>query len=95
MKQMLFYAVGLFSFCFTNAQDYLNVMTFNVRYNNPRDSLDAWPYRKDFVASQILFHEAHIIGVQEVLYDQMQDLQQRLTRYRYVGVGREDGKQKG
>ncbi len=73
----------------------LNVMSFNIRYNTARDSMDAWPYRKDHVASQILFHDAHIIGVQEALHEQMTDLQQRLTRYKYEGVGRDDGKQKG
>lgn len=76
------------------AQD-LNVMSFNIRYNTSRDSLDAWPYRKDHVASQILFHEAHIIGVQEALHDQMQDLQERLKGFKYAGVGRDDGREKG
>ena len=73
----------------------LNVMTFNIRYNTVTDSLDAWPYRKDKVASQILFHESHIIGVQEALHDQVTDLQQRLPRFKYEGVGRDDGKEKG
>ena len=78
----------------TMGQD-LNVMTFNIRYNTPKDSLDAWPYRKDFVASQVLFHDAHIIGVQEALHEQMTDLKQRLPRFKYEGVGRDDGKEKG
>jgi endonuclease/exonuclease/phosphatase family metal-dependent hydrolase len=43
----------------------------------------------------VLFHEAQIIGIQEALHHQMEDLQAQLTRYRYLGVGREDGKQKG
>jgi endonuclease/exonuclease/phosphatase family metal-dependent hydrolase len=73
----------------------LNVMTFNIRYNTAADSLNAWTYRKDKVASQILFHEAHIIGVQEALHDQMMDLQLRLPKYKYAGVGRDDGKEKG
>lgn len=79
----------------TLAQDYLNVMTFNIRYNNPRDSLNGWEYRADKVSSQILFHESHIIGVQEALHDQMLDLDRALTRFKYVGVGRDDGKEKG
>lgn len=82
-------------FSVTLSAQELNVMTFNIRYNNPGDSLDAWPYRKDKVASQILFYEAHIIGVQEALHGQMEDLQQRLPRHRYAGLGRDDGKQKG
>jgi hypothetical protein len=65
----------------------LNVMTFNIRLNTASDSMNAWPYRKDMVASQVLFHEAHIVGVQEALLDQMTDLQERLPRYRYKGVG--------
>jgi endonuclease/exonuclease/phosphatase family metal-dependent hydrolase len=73
------------------AQAELNVMTFNIRFNNPADSLNAWTYRKDKVASQILFSQAHIIGVQEALHGQLADMQQSLRQYKYVGVGREGG----
>lgn len=73
----------------------LNVMTFNIRLNTKADSLNAWPYRKDKVASQILFHEAHLLGVQEALHDQMVDLKERLRRFKYVGGARDDGKEKG
>ncbi len=76
---------------FVCAQTELNVITFNIRFNNPGDSLNAWPYRKDKVASQILFHQAHIIGVQEALNGQLSDMQQSLKQYKYVGVGREGG----
>jgi endonuclease/exonuclease/phosphatase family metal-dependent hydrolase len=77
------------------AQNNLHVMTFNIRLNTPADSLNAWPYRKDKVASQILFHQSHIVGVQEALHDQMMDLKSLLPTYKYAGVGRDDGKQKG
>lgn len=77
-----------------HAQD-LNVMTFNIRFNNPKDSANAWPNRKDYAASQVLFHHTHILGVQEALNDQILDLQDRLKQYKYIGVGREDGKTKG
>lgn len=77
------------------AQAPLKVMTFNIRYNNPDDSLNAWPLRKDKAASEILFLGAHTLGVQEALHDQMQDLQQRLPQYKSIGVGRDDGKTKG
>src|SRR6185436_4361713 len=73
----------------------LNVMTFNIRYNTKNDSLNAWPYRKDNAASQVKFHNVHILGVQEALYDQMMDLSQSLTKYKYTGVGRDDGNTKG
>jgi endonuclease/exonuclease/phosphatase family metal-dependent hydrolase len=73
----------------------LNVMTFNIRYNTKNDSLNAWPHRKDKAASQVLFHNVHILGVQEALHDQVMDLGQALTQYKYTGVGRDDGKTKG
>ncbi len=73
----------------------LNVMTFNIRYNTKNDSLNAWPYRKDKAASQVLFHNVQILGVQEALHDQVMDLGQTLTQYKFTGVGRDDGKTKG
>ena len=66
-KTLLLFACCLLSVILF-AQD-LNVMTFNIRYNNPGDSLNAWPYRKDTVASQILFHDVHLLGVQEALHE--------------------------
>ncbi len=73
----------------------LNVMTFNIRLNTASDSLNAWPYRKDLVASQVLFHDAKILGVQEALHDQVLDLKERLPKYKFCGGGRDDGKTKG
>jgi endonuclease/exonuclease/phosphatase family metal-dependent hydrolase len=73
----------------------LHVMSFNIRLNVKSDSLNAWPFRKDLVAAQVLFHEIHLLGVQEALHEQMLDLQQRLPDFKYAGVARDDGKQKG
>lgn len=94
MKKTVFLFATLCIVLGSLAQD-LHVMTFNIRLNTPRDSLNAWPYRKDKVASQILFHETHLLGVQEALHDQMVDLQQSLPSYKYVGGARDDGKEKG
>jgi endonuclease/exonuclease/phosphatase family metal-dependent hydrolase len=95
VMKFIFSSICLVFFFITNAQEALNIMSFNIRLNTPSDSLNAWPYRKDKVISQILFHEAHILGVQEALHDQMMDLQTGLSKYRFAGVGRDDGKQKG
>lgn len=73
----------------------LNVMTFNIRLNTSSDGENAWPYRKNKAASQVLFHDVHILGVQEALHDQMMDLKDWLTDFSYVGVGRDDGKTAG
>lgn len=93
---MKHYLVGVFVLLtLTTAAQDLKVMSFNIRLNTKSDSLNAWPYRKDKVASQILYHEVHLLGVQEALNDQMEDLKARLPRYRATGGGRDDGKTQG
>jgi endonuclease/exonuclease/phosphatase family metal-dependent hydrolase len=77
------------------AQKQLHVMTFNIRFDNPKDAPNDWPNRVDKVTSQILFHEADIIGFQEALYHQIEDMKTRMPGYASVGVGRDDGKQGG
>ncbi|HEY0042767.1 MAG TPA: endonuclease/exonuclease/phosphatase family protein [Flavisolibacter sp.] len=94
MKKILLLFLTSFVCVLLFAQD-LNVMTFNIRLNTKADSLNAWLYRKDKVASQILFHDVQLLGVQEALHDQMIDLKERLPQFKYVGVGRDDGKEKG
>ncbi|MEG0889124.1 MULTISPECIES: endonuclease/exonuclease/phosphatase family protein [Bacteroides] len=73
----------------------VNVMSFNIRYDNPEDSLNNWLYRKDRVANAIHFYDADIVGTQEVLNNQLKDLKRHLPEYGVIGVGREDGKEKG
>ena len=73
----------------------INVMSFNIRYDNPGDSLNNWKFRKERVSNAILFYDADILGAQEVLHNQLLDMQQRLPNYNMVGVAREDGETKG
>ncbi len=73
----------------------LRVMTFNLRYDNPGDSGNAWPHRRDWVAGLIRFHEADVVGVQEALLRQLTDLDARLPGFARVGVGRTDGRTRG
>ncbi|MCM1292068.1 MAG: endonuclease/exonuclease/phosphatase family protein [Bacteroides sp.] len=77
------------------APEDLTVMSFNVRYDNPGDSMNNWRYRADRVADAIMFYHADIVGTQEVLHNQLMDLKERLKGYAMVGVGREDGKEQG
>ena len=94
MKRPLLFIFSIFLALVSFAQD-LQVMTFNIRLNIKSDSLNAWPYRKDKLASQVLFHDVQLLGVQEALHDQMIDLKERLPKFKYVGGGRDDGKEKG
>jgi len=69
----------------------LKVMTWNIRYNNPDDGENAWPLRKEHVTDLILFHAPDIIGMQEALLGQVNDIASRLPGYDWVGVGRDNG----
>ncbi|MFC1502404.1 endonuclease/exonuclease/phosphatase family protein [bacterium] len=72
-----------------------NIMSFNVRYNNPADGKNAWPFRREKVAETVRFHNVDIVGFQEVLWNQIKDMETLLPEYDWFGVGRDDGKKQG
>jgi len=72
-----------------------NVMTYNIRMNTPDDGINAWPLRKDKVTGLLKFHQPDIFGVQEALLEQMKDLENGLSDFDHIGVGRDDGKTQG
>jgi len=73
----------------------VNVMTFNIRMDNQEDGINNWKFRKEYAANLIKFHDADIVGAQEVLNNQFNDLIERLPAYNHIGVGRTDGKKEG
>lgn len=98
LKSLPFAAIMLTAIsCSSNQNNAYDITwaTFNIRYDNPEDSLNNWQYRKDTVANFILAQDIDIIGMQEVLQNQLEDLKARLPEYAEIGVGREDGKTKG
>ncbi len=67
----------------------LKLMTFNIRLNTKSDGENAWPKRSDYLTSQILFYEPDIIGIQEALPEQVNDLDLMLSGYKHFGAARE------
>jgi len=94
---LLLLGVSCFLSACTNKKETLNLKwaTMNIRLDNPADSMDNWKYRKDTVAQFIKEQGLDIVGMQEVLHNQLTDLKERLPEYTEVGVGREDGATKG
>lgn len=70
-------------------------MTYNIRYDNPGDGVNSWSNRKEKVFDLIKKHNPDIVGLQEGLKHQLDDLVSALPGYTYIGAGREDGKTKG
>ena len=73
----------------------LVVMTMNMRYDNPEDGENNWRFRRERVGELIRSQQVDLLGTQEVLSNQYDDLQTLLPGYASVGVGREDGARAG
>ncbi|HEY8936033.1 MAG TPA: endonuclease/exonuclease/phosphatase family protein [Cyclobacteriaceae bacterium] len=85
----------IFLCCMMGNAQRLTVMTYNIRLNIAIDSINQWPNRAHKVFDLIHKYNPDVLGVQEALHSQMQDLLKGLPGYMYVGVGRDDGKTKG
>lgn len=84
----------LFFISSANGQE-LVLMTYNIKLDYPKEGENSWDQRKDWVTGQINFYAPDIFGVQEAMPNQMKDMDSTLTNYGFVGVGRDDGKEKG
>src|SRR5688572_4273706 len=73
----------------------LRVMSFNIRNSNARDGANHWKFRRELVAQTIRSFDPDLLGTQEVLADQFDDLGQMLPDYVPVGVARDDGQRAG
>tara|TARA_R110002049_G_scaffold169943_1_gene336503 strand:+ start:108 stop:968 length:861 start_codon:yes stop_codon:yes gene_type:complete len=71
--------------------DMLSLMTYNIRLNTASDGENAWPNRKSFLSSQVLFLNPDVMGVQEALPNQIKDLNLLLKDYKFIGEGRDGG----
>jgi endonuclease/exonuclease/phosphatase family metal-dependent hydrolase len=98
-KTSFFLFIGIYLCLLSCAQQnrVLTIATYNVRQYNSNDSLngDGWKQRAPIISSLILFHDFDIFGTQEGKINQLNDMKSGLPGYRYIGIGREDGKEKG
>lgn len=69
----------------------LRVATFNIRNSSAPDGDNAWPVRRETTALAIEALDADVVGLQEVLPDQLAYLRERFAEYEIVGAGRDDG----
>ncbi len=71
------------------------IMSYNIKYDNVNDTVNNWNDRKAAMVTLLQKHAPEFIGMQEVLVNQLEYLNQSLPNYAYIGVGRDDGKKKG
>ncbi len=75
--------------------DALTVMSFNIRYGTANDGDNSWPNRDHLVMRVFEDRKAQIVGVQEALVFQLDEITEAHPHYGVIGVGRDDGKTKG
>ncbi|EOR95925.1 endonuclease/exonuclease/phosphatase family protein [Arcticibacter svalbardensis MN12-7] len=73
----------------------ITVGTFNIRYDNQGDTGNLWVNRAPVVANLIRFHGFDVLGIQEGLKNQIDDISAALPEFARYGIGREDGKDAG
>ncbi|GGW40439.1 endonuclease/exonuclease/phosphatase family protein [Arenibacter certesii] len=72
-----------------------NLISYNIKYDNTGDTVNNWNDRKETMVKLLQHYNADIIGIQEGLHRQVIYLNEALSGFSYVGVGRDDGKEKG
>lgn len=74
----------------------VRVMTFNVRYGAAKDGPGlSWPERRPRIVATIRGYAPHVLGTQEVLAFQRDDLAADLPEYGIIAAGRDDGREAG
>ena len=91
-KNLVFF--WLFFAAFSLAQN-LKVMTFNIRLALDSDGENSWTNRQKEALGLMNYYHPDFFGVQEAVPQQMVDIRNGLKNYSSVGVGRDDGADKG
>jgi len=80
---------------FQKVEFILKVMTFNIRFGTPGNEYPQWDARKEIVISTIKKYAPTVIGTQEGFKFQLDDINDALPDYEYLGVGRDNGLEEG
>lgn len=78
-----------------DAPNELTVMSFNLRYGTANDGDNSWPHRNHLVMRVFEHRDADIVGVQEALAFQLDEITTEFPHYAVIGVGRDDAKTAG
>ena len=71
------------------------VMSFNIRYGTANDGENHWTNRRDMLFALLRTENPDLIGLQEALRFQIDEILAAVPGYAVVGVGRDDGKAAG
>jgi endonuclease/exonuclease/phosphatase family metal-dependent hydrolase len=73
----------------------VKVVSFNLRHGAADDGDDSWSNRRELTLSVIQDLDADLIGMQEALFFQLEEIDAELAGYARIGVGRNDAEESG
>ncbi|MEW6654464.1 MAG: hypothetical protein AB1394_13515, partial [Bacteroidota bacterium] len=73
----------------------LRVMSFNIRFGTANDGENSWQFRRYNLMETIKKFDPEILGIQEALSFQIDEILNRFPYFAILGVGRDDGRQAG
>ena len=73
----------------------LRVMSYNIRFGTAADGENHWDRRRQFLVETVKAFNPDLLGTQETLGFQRDFLAEQLGDYDVLGVGRDDGREKG
>ncbi|YCM45530.1 endonuclease/exonuclease/phosphatase family protein [Verrucomicrobiaceae bacterium 227] len=96
MKKIISLIGGLALSAGLAAAEPFNLVSYNIRFAASSDQgTRAWDARKGRVAKYLKESKAEIFGLQEALNHQLAFIDQAMPDFKFIGVGRDDGKKKG
>ena len=73
----------------------LEVMSFNIRYGTANDGDNRWELRRELVIERMQAAAPEVLGLQEALAFQLDEISAALPNYAIEAAGRDDGKRGG
>ena len=80
-----------------NDNNEYKIISYNVRFSSvpETDGANRWELRRDASIKMVAEQKPLAMGLQEACPDQIDFLDQNLTGYKHIGVGRDDGNRAG
>lgn len=73
----------------------LQVMSFNIRYGTADDGDNHWSLRREQLLDLLRERDADLVGLQEALATQIDEIEAAVPGYAAIGVGRDDAARAG
>ena len=69
----------------------IRTLTANVRYGTARDGAHAWPRRRELALGALEASRPDVLGLQEALRFQVDEVRARFSHHLVIGEGRDGG----